>query len=501
MFVAATNSIGTRGGLILQMIGSRMEEVLTYILGKGELTSQLFGRIERLLLTIHEGGEWTEETHSRVEDILVAILNGERYEEETHSRIEEILKAKANGETFEHQEYADLSRIEALLLEWLDDAGITISGALPLTFKTSSDTLLDYKIYGNTVNEEGVGVKTENLWSPSTPSEEGRYIDSSGTLGTDTGWIACDYVGIDSNEQYTFSVNTTPGALAHHAFYDSNGQFISAINSGTQTFITPNDAAYARFSYRRTTTEITLTEGSTPLDTYIYIGDTQLMQDEYVSYSEQAVHKSISLYGIEDNIDTLDLSTGILTRKVKKIVLNGTEDFGYQRYTYTASFVLDIPDISLLTFRVFSNYFQGSDSLPVSSQRRDKIFVTLHQSYKRHAIAIGSATWGGDVNAFKDFLAEKYASGNPVTVWYVLESPEITNLPVSSQASGTLEGYLAQDGVPSHSNPIYPTYARTHYPTNSPVPLPQLPTFTDTDTVIDYEETPAPEEVELTYKP
>jgi hypothetical protein len=187
---------------------------------------------------------------------------------------------------------------------------------LPITV-TSNGTTTDYPIYigdsqlmeGEYVDYESGKVykRTENLWNPNTPFTEGMYVLYNGMLSMDSEWRASDYIDINSNEQYTFSVNTTAGQAAYHVFYDSNMQRISAIKSGTQTFITPNNATYARFSYRKTTTEIVLVKGSAvpssyipylqPTDPPVPLPDIALPQGEVTIDAEEEIKPQATIKG------------------------------------------------------------------------------------------------------------------------------------------------------------------------------------------------------------
>ena len=101
-----------------------------------------------------------------------------------------------------------------------------------------------------------------NKFGPNESPSDSRFMKSDGTEGTDGKWMASDYISVLPSTEYTFTPNTTAGTVAYHAYYDSSKQFISTIASGAQTFTTPATAAYMRFSYRKTSTDITLVLGS-----------------------------------------------------------------------------------------------------------------------------------------------------------------------------------------------------------------------------------------------
>ena len=88
------------------------------------------------------------------------------------------------------------------------------------------------------------------------------YVDQYGAEKADSSWRRTAYIKVNSNTTYTFSVDTSGGNLAKHAFFDFDMNFISSIDSGTRTFTTPNNTAWVRFSLRKTTTRSQLEAGS-----------------------------------------------------------------------------------------------------------------------------------------------------------------------------------------------------------------------------------------------
>lgn len=80
----------------------------------------------------------------------------------------------------------------------------------------------------------------------------GKYINSRGqeTLITSSPWFISNYIPVSADTKYKFLIDSLPGAAARHAFYTSERSLISVIDSGSQTFVTPENCAYMRFSYR-----------------------------------------------------------------------------------------------------------------------------------------------------------------------------------------------------------------------------------------------------------
>ena len=88
------------------------------------------------------------------------------------------------------------------------------------------------------------------------------YLKSDGTVSTATGWNISDYISVVPSTTYTFTPNSTSGVSAYSCFYDDNKNVISSVQSGQQTFTTPENCKFMRFSYRNTSTNIQLELGS-----------------------------------------------------------------------------------------------------------------------------------------------------------------------------------------------------------------------------------------------
>ena len=113
----------------------------------------------------------------------------------------------------------------------------------------------------------------ENLFTTEGETE-GRYLNDYGESLRADGWIHSDYIPVSPNTQYTFTPNTTAGGSAKTWYYDSDKNGISYIDSGSQSFTTPSNCHYMRFSYRDTSTDITLNLGSTASPYSPYTGET-----------------------------------------------------------------------------------------------------------------------------------------------------------------------------------------------------------------------------------
>lgn len=157
------------------------------------------------------------------------------------------------------------------------------------------------------------------------------------------------------------------------------------------------------------------------------------------------------LCGVGTYIDSLDLTTGILTRRIKKLVLTGEEGYTwYKSSTRNYSWYIFPGAIRTIEYAPFY-CSHGETIMSISDYAYGKVFCDNTVNLGIFDSSINSS------DKLKAYLAAQYAAGAPVTVWYVLSKPEVSTIPIPSGLTGTIEGYLIQDGTPTPETPIYPT--------------------------------------------
>jgi hypothetical protein len=151
-------------------------------------------------------------------------------------------------------------------------------------------------------------------------------------------------------------------------------------------------------------------------------GSTPLPYDQY-AFKIQYISNGV--------ISQFDISQASTVRRIKKLVLDGTENFSYDA-TYTR-FTLIIPNARFTSDRSdetpCTHYISIHDGRGISNVPDDSIYVTASGEYVY--INIKDTTYTSLTN-FKSYLAAQYTAGTPVTVWYVLanEQTEIVNEPL-----------------------------------------------------------------------
>ena len=154
--------------------------------------------------------------------------------------------------------------------------------------------------------------------------------------------------------------------------------------------------------------------------------------------------------------DILNLATGIATRNIKQLVFTGQEDWtlasinshGIANFRYPGT----ISDRLATTGNIVSSHFVSNSSGNADATTESVRITTQNILYlRRYESDISTA------DALKQWLSDQYTAGTPVIVWYVLATPTTETITLPHGLSGTVEGYLTQDGTPTPSAPIYPT--------------------------------------------
>jgi len=196
-----------------------------------------------------------------------------------------------------------------------------ITGTLPLYVRSrASQILKNYIIYGTA---SGAGVETENLW-------DGTFYQGSIQSGAWKIRITTRNIPIEAGMTYSLKLYGELPSICDFAFVvrqDNSIIYDSGWNdTSTFVYIVPQDVEdyYAEIIIKRKTEDIispsdakslgnlTFTKSSTPPPSYIphgykllmtvtsngtttdypiYIGDSKLMEGEYVDYEEQKIYK------------------------------------------------------------------------------------------------------------------------------------------------------------------------------------------------------------------
>ncbi len=126
------------------------------------------------------------------------------------------------------------------------------------------------------------------------------------------------------------------------------------------------------------------------------------------------------LRAVGDYKDTFDATTGKITRNVGVKVFDGTENwgenstYGVTDHTYLARNVVAFRQNSK---NGFSNYFENKRAVTEAGTNTPGVYFGTQISFFTGA----SSTWD-TIEKWKQFLAQQYANGTPLIVYYPLET-------------------------------------------------------------------------------
>lgn len=295
-----------------------------------------------------------------------------------------------------------------------------LEGVPPLLFKANGEPLIDWSIYGNTIQNGtptpqnpvdvlGTGERTANLFDGEI--EVGGLNTTTGAETEQTDRRRSDYIEIEENTNYNLSRTITATTSNLWAlFYDENKDYISRSNKGTSdanfTVLSPANAKFLRWyvTSNGSYDNLMIIEGSTT-------------PPEYIPYGYKI---PISCGGTTNNVYLGEVQT---TRRIRKIVFIGSEDENWSgqaagggatrfRYTLANSVQADTAHLTSicthLPLGVEGGTWNTDDIYTISN---NYLWLRLDSSFTT-------------VSALKSYLQQQYANGTPVTVWYALATEE-----------------------------------------------------------------------------
>lgn len=355
--------------------------------------------------------------------------------------------------------------------------GIPYTGTLPAVLTgTKAGYLHRYKIYGNTeqtgtptpenpIVPSECGERTDNLFDVNSDKVAG-YIDDRGNIaqGGNEIWTY-DYIDIYGAIDYTYLGYTVTDAAyttIRVAWFDASKSFISrtyVLRDGMnpRTVTTPNNARYARLSIDNGIKDIVFTEGLTPPESYVPFG------------------YKLPLTSAGQDVD-IYLGEATSTRQIRTLVLTGEESWTKS----SQAFYSDVID----------SYAKRSSECVCSHfpySTANGICITLpSKMLKVFETALPSGVTTSE--QLKAYLAQQYANGTPVIVWYVLATEETgtlneplrkigdyadttdstqTNVQIPTTANSTTISWAGEGLAPSQFDSIQewvdiPTYTRVN---------------------------------------
>lgn len=284
---------------------------------------------------------------------------------------------------------------------------------------------------------------------------ENSYLLSTGETTSYNGWTTSDYILVLPNTQYTFNPNSSEGNSAKACYYDQNKTFISYINSGPNTFTTPANCEFMRFSYREESTNIQLELGSTatayepysnicPITGWTMVNVYQAGENmgDVRTYRIIFLSESGNVYS-----GTLDVISGELVVDRFLYVYDGTESFtksstalnGFYNNLSSGTLPHDWPKMINYSSESSADGVISSMFIPTRTPNLYRYQYGVLYLDSGHNFNVPPETFGTTVTSFKEKLAELYGAGTPVSVLAKLATPPY--LPTHPAGNHHPEGY------------------------------------------------------------
>lgn len=384
-----------------------------------------------------------EPNNSRAEFIIQATLDGTEYDEPAQSRIEYLLK--------------QLKELIAALRKAVVLRGETTT---PITDNaTTNPIMIDGKSYTAIMNDAVIYQSGEFIFDGTKWHELGDLSNlTAANIGAMTGYSKPNETSaIAIADTLNQAIGKLEKALDLKQSSLTEPQ-LAAVNSGiTSTDVTQIGTNKNNISKQQDSTASggngyaiingqRLYMGTAPMPERtgdIWLDGTTARESGYLLSANP-------FCGIGDYKDTLNLATGVCERNIKKLVLDGTESWSLSGSGETSYFGLHTGESQ--DNLCMSSHFEFNTVTSSTS------IVGIRMSGVSQNIRIRPQNVSTmSVDDFKSWLAQEYANGTPVTVWYILATTATETITVPSGNVGTVEGYLIQDGTPTQSSPVYPT--------------------------------------------
>jgi hypothetical protein len=114
-------------------------------------------------------------------------------------------------------------------------------------------------------------------------------------------------------------------------------------------------------------------------------------------------------------------------RQIKKLVLDGTENWVHRSGDPPNVFFLEISSINIINNLAISTHYINQDSGSFSNLQDGHILVRIASSRDKTYIGLRDSNFPATSQGrdqLKEWLAQQYAADTPVTIWYVLATEE-----------------------------------------------------------------------------
>lgn len=255
----------------------------------------------------------------------------------------------------------------------------------------------------NPIQPQETGERTENLFDGSTSATNQRLSTSGTGTYAAQGYSVSSFIEIEPSTYYRL----TTGETSYYNLYNENKQYIYGAATNTRIPDSYANARYVRFDFKtENIPSVMIVKDSTATSSYIPYG---------YKIPISSANTTTPVYLGE--VETM--------RKIKQYEVTGQENwYGYSTTVSGKGASLQITDM-LTNGREngYCSHFIAQYSPNQSSIDGVTFGVNNNSIYITFSTATATALNLTDTQSIKDYLAQQYAAGTPVTVWYVLAEP------------------------------------------------------------------------------
>ena len=344
------------------------------------------------------------------------------------------------------------------------------TGAVPVTITAAGEPLIELIISGN-MNQSGTPSPQTVIFPEECGERTGNLFDGDYQLAilSISGSSATYYTGSSGRVAV---IPCSPSTQYTAKKYGEANRFIIAESetkpsSGDTLAVIYNNSALV---------EYTFTTGANTHYVAIYVSTSSEQAEPPLMLNTGSTALPFSPYGYKIPISSANTTTPVYlgevetTRQVKKLVLTGEETNIFKSGSYAGSFYISgkVPDIKGLSYEAYCSHASYTD-----------LSHYVQNTFCFNGSPVNINLWFSQFDSnstteeFRQYLAQQYANGTPVTVWYVL----------ANEQTGILNEPLRKIG----------NYADT-------LSVPQTIPTVEGENLIDIETTLKPSEIYLKYK-
>jgi hypothetical protein len=145
------------------------------------------------------------------------------------------------------------------------------------------------------------------------------------------------------------------------------------------------------------------------------------------------------------------------TRKIKKLVLTGNENWVYRSGEPNNVFSVEFVEDRFINNHGLCTHYPNQDSGSFDDLEDKHVLVRFAKNGTKSYIGLRdssiTSTHSEGVSELKEYLAAQYAAGTPVTIWYVLATPETAIVNEPLMKIGDYTDMVAAANIPTTGTP------------------------------------------------